>query len=411
MPYRIGALGTAAAVTALLVVPACSKPAPRPVAGDSATRSPTPPNPASTSSATATATGTSPAAASSPRCEQVLLARLTPAQRVGQLLMVGVPATDPAAGVRAVRAYGLGGVFLAGRSSAGVTATRTRVARLRRESATALRVPLTVATDQEGGLVQTLTGPGFDRIPTALQQGAESAGRLGSRTRAWARQLRAAGVDLDLAPVADTVAPGFGAANPPIGAYTREYARTPDDVSERIRTVVTALRAAGVGATVKHFPGLGRVRANTDTSTTAVDPVTDAQDPNLQPFRAGIAGAAAVMVSSARYPRLDGGNVAAFSPAVITGLLRHGWGYDGVVISDDLGAAVAVRDVPLGRRAVRFVAAGGDIVLDVRPGDAPALAAALLARARADAGFRRLLDAAALRVLAGKVRCGTASCR
>lgn len=323
--------------------------------------------------------------------------------------MVGVPAGDPAAAVRTVRAHLVGGVFLAGRSGAGTAATRAGIHRLRRGAAAI--VPLTVAVDQEGGYVQTLTGPGFNRIPTALEQGRKPASQLRRDTVAWARQLRAVGITLDLAPVADTVAPGSGAANPPIGAFQREYARTPGAVADRIRTVVPALRTAGIGATLKHFPGLGRVRANPDTSTAAVDRVTSPTDPNLQPFRAGIAaGAAAVMVSSARYPRLDRSNVAVFSPAVITGLLRRAWGYDRLVVSDDLGRAVAVQHVPLSRRAVAFVAAGGDVVLDVRTADAGVLAASLLREFTSNAGFRHRVDNAVQHVLADKKRGGLLSC-
>lgn len=403
VPHRRGAL---AAVAAMLLLPACSGPAPHPAAGGSHT-------PAARTAGTVTSApaARAPTPSPSPRCGQSALTRLTLGQRVGQLLMVGVPAADPAAGVGVVRAYALGGVFLAGRSDAGATATRAQVDRLQRRSTSALPVPLTVATDQEGGYVQTLSGPGFDPVPTALQQGAEPAAQLRSDTTAWARQLRAAGVTLDLAPVADTVATGFGAANLPIGAFSREYARTPDAVSARIRTVVTAMRAAGVGATVKHFPGLGRVRANTDTSTAAVDPVTGPDDPNLRPFRAGIAaGATAVMVSNARYPRLSGPTLAVFSPAVITGLLRRSWGYTGLVVSDDIGRAVAVQQVPLGGRAVAFVAAGGDVVLTVRTADAGTLAAALLARARTDPSFRARVGDAALHVLAAKARLGLIPC-
>jgi beta-N-acetylhexosaminidase len=85
------------------------------------------------------------------------------------------------------------------------------------------------------------------------------------------------------------------------------------------------------------------VWANTDTSTTAVDPVASVTDPYLGPFWAGIAaGVAAVMVSSATYPYLDSSTIVAFSSPIIIGLLRGRLGYRGLVGSDDLGQAVAV---------------------------------------------------------------------
>jgi len=98
------------------------------------------------------------------------------------------------------------------------------------------------------------------------------------------------------------------------------------------------------------------------------------------PFATGIrAGAPLVMVSSARYARIDPANAAMFSRAVVTDLLRGRLGYRGVVITDDVGLARAVATVPVGQRATRFIAAGGDIVLTARPSQAPAMLAAIAA--------------------------------
>jgi beta-N-acetylhexosaminidase len=88
-------------------------------------------------------------------------------------------------------------------------------------------------------------------------------------------------------------------------------------------------------------------------------------------------------------------------------------GYTGMVMSDDLGAADATQAVPVGDRAVRFVRAGGDLVLTIRPEDAAPMSAALIAAARADAGFADRLADAARHVLqakdvAGLLRCGRA---
>ena len=162
---------------------------------------------------------------------------------------------------------------------------------------------------------------------------------------------------------------------------------------------------------MKHFPGLGRVRINTDTGTGAVDSVATTRDPDLAPYRAAIgAEVVAVMISSARYPKLDGSNVAAFSPAIVTGLLRRQLGYDGLVISDDLGQAKAVARFSPGERAVRFLSAGGDLVLTVRTSDAGPMTRALVAKGTSSAGFQARLDAAARRVLSAKERLGLLGC-
>ena len=116
------------------------------------------------------------------------------------------------------------------------------------------------------------------------------------------------------------------------------------------------------------------------------------------------------MISSARYPRLDPDNIAAFSPAVVTGLLRERMGYTGLVVSDDLGAAVAASGVPVGERAVRFVRAGGDMVLTVRSADAAPMVGALVAAGQADPAFQARLTDAARHVVRSKYRAGLLKC-
>jgi beta-N-acetylhexosaminidase len=258
--------------------------------------------------------------------------------------------------------------------------------------------------------VQTLSGPGFEDIPTAHEQGRLPGGELAVATGSWAAQLRAAGITMDLAPVADTVPAGTEAANPPIGAFGRQYGSDPGKVAGAVGTVVTALQGAGVTATVKHFPGLGRVDVNTDTDVGATDPETTADDPFLAPFAVGVqAGTGAVMVSSATYPQLDPDRIAVFSPTVL-GLLRDRLGFDGVAISDDVGPAVALSGTPVGARAVDAVAAGVDVVLDKDPTHAVPMSEALADRATADPAFAARVRESAGRVLALKERFGLLTC-
>ena len=176
--------------------------------------------------------------------------------------------------------------------------------------------------------------------------------------------------------------------------------------------MVRGLQSGGVSATVKHFPGLGRVTGNTDTTTVGItDTVTGPGDPYLQPFQAGIdAGTRLVMVSSALYPKFDPDNQAMFSKAVITGQLRTTMGFVGVVVTDDVGAAKAVAAVPVGDRATRFVAAGGDLVLTAVPSQVPTMTSALLAKAHGEPAFAAQVQAAVDRVLALKQRAGLVQC-
>lgn len=340
-------------------------------------------------------------------CVAGTVGRMSLAGKVGQVLMIGTDVDAPSGLGDTVARYHLGGVFLHGRSSQSAAHLRSGITALQGRAG----VPLLISLDQEGGQVQTLKGADFPRLPSALTLGGKPPAEIRATTQDSAHRLAGAGISIDLAPVADTVPAGLGDGNPPIGAFDRQFGSDPTKVAAAIRTVVGASQNEGVLTVLKHFPGLGRVRANTDTSTEAVDSTTTASDPYLQPFAAGIqAGSGGVMISSASYPRLDAHNFAAFSPAIVTGLLRGRLGFHGLVMSDDLGAAVAVAGVPAGQRAVRFVAAGGDLVLTIKASDAAPMAAALTDRAQHDRAFAARLTDAATHVVAAKKRAGLLHC-
>ena len=304
----------------------------------------------------------------------------------------------------------VGNVFLHGRSGRGVRATAgvTREAKAAMGGRATGGVPLLVATDQEGGLVQTLTGPGFARIPSALVQSRWSPARLRAQARQWARQLRAAGVNLDLAPVGDVVPTSPDPrTNGPIGRFDRQLGSSAGEVRPRATAFVRGMSGVGVATAVKHFPGLGHVRGNTDTSASVVDDEVGPRDPGLRVFPdVARAGTSMVMTSTAVYRRLDPAQPASFSRPVVQRLLRGRLGFRGVVVSDDLGLAQQVRRWPPGRRATMFVAAGGDLALTVVPSDAAPMAGALVDAARRDPAMRHRVRQSALRVLAFKQRLG-----
>ncbi|MEU6510132.1 MULTISPECIES: glycoside hydrolase family 3 N-terminal domain-containing protein [unclassified Streptomyces] len=353
-------------------------------------------------------------ATSAPTCADRVYSAMTQAQRIGQLFMGGISAARPSTtDLRTLRDNHVGSVMLTGRGTAGTEATRKLVDGFRGQADTVSgrRVGLMVATDQEGGQVQVLSGPGFSPIPAALTQGTWPASTLRTRAAVWAAQLKAAGVDLNLAPVADVVPADLGTRNGPIGHHYREYGHTPDAVAVHSEAFAAGFAQAHVKTTLKHFPGLGRVIGNTDTTANVVDSVTTASDAYLTPFRSGIkAGSPFVMVSLATYTKIDAHHLAAFSPTVIRTLLRTQLGFKGVVISDDLGQAVAVRSFTPAQRAVDFLAAGGNLILTVKPSTVPAMAQAVSARMQKDAAFRADVADSVHRILAAKADAGLLSC-
>ncbi len=377
--------------------------------------------PPSTAASTTPATTARPPTTASPSvtvdpaaaCVEDILAGMSEAQRIGQLLMVGFDTNAPAGALDGLIAKQHVGnvIYLGGWNGAEkVTATSEHLQGQVSDAATA-GVGLMIAADQEGGEVHQLRGQGFTRPPSALEQGRMDPSALTAAATRWAREIKAAGVNVNLAPVTDTVPASLGRGNGPIGQYGREYGYTPKAVERGSVAFLDGMLAGGVEATVKHFPGLGRIRNNTDFFTTGItDDVTGPQDPYLEPFQAGIdAGAGLVMVSSARYTKLDPGVPAMFSQKIVTGLLRERMGYTGVVITDDVNAA-AVRSTPAARRAVEVLRSGGDIVLTGDASLAPAMIKALAAEAASDEEFGGALDASVDRVLTLKYRMGLLPC-
>ncbi|GAB6984234.1 glycoside hydrolase family 3 N-terminal domain-containing protein [Nocardioides pyridinolyticus] len=332
-------------------------------------------------------------------------------QRVGQLFMVGTPADRVDRRTRAqIGRYHVGNVMLTGRSYAGVRDPR-RVSRAMRGEVSAAstgNVRLFVATDQEGGQVRVLQGPGFSDIPSALVQGRWSLAGLRSSAKTWSEQLRDAGVNMNLAPVLDTV-PSKRAArhNPPIGKYDRQFGYTTRVVARHGLAFLRGMLDGGVTPTAKHFPGLGRVHANPDIADGVTDRVTTRRDAYLRPFRAAVRdGVPVVMMSTAYYERIDPRRPAAFSPVVVGTMLRGDLGFTGVVISDDLARAQQVAAIRPAARAVRFLKAGGDLVLVVDPDPLPAMYAAVLAKAQRSPAFKQRVNSSVLRILRAKDRQG-----
>ncbi|HTW19225.1 MAG TPA: glycoside hydrolase family 3 N-terminal domain-containing protein [Mycobacteriales bacterium] len=326
---------------------------------------------------------------------------LTPAQRVGQLFMAALPSSGAtAAQLTALRAKRIDNVILVNASSSGRTAvgaaTDVMVGNL-----TESGVSPFISTDQEGGEVQRLTGPGFEKMPTALAQGRMTSSALRSAATTWGKELAGAGVTLDLAPVADTVPKKDAKTNQPIGIYHREYGHTPAVVGPHVVAFIKGMTAADVDTTVKHFPGLGRATGNTDTTAGVTDP-TGPHSTFLEPFQDAItAGAQFVMVSSATYPKIDPNHLACFSKTIIGGMLRGTMKFTGVVISDDLGT-VALRKFPVGTRAVDFFKAGGTMLLDTTLGQIRPMVKAVVAEQAASPAFAKQIKTDVLDVLTAK---------
>lgn len=340
-----------------------------------------------------------------------VVAEMSLSEQVGQLLMVAQSSTKPSRSSRkTINDLHVGSVVLLGNSTAGRSRTRRLVGQLRTGAGQTDGVKVLVAVDQEGGLVQRLQGSGFTRIPTARDQAAWSDTKLRSRAKVWSTELGKAGVDANLAPVADVVPSKIGNANKPIGALRRGYGPNPEKVAHKTAAVVDGMHAGKTATAAKHFPGLGRVKGNTDDVAKVYDRTTTRHDPLLAGFEAEIEhGTDMVMISSAVYTKIDSRHPATYSPTVMQTMLRSDLGFSGVIVSDSLSGK-ALSKVKVGDRGVRFISAGGDLALSGSFAQLRPIRTGILSRAKSSASFRRQVEASATRVVIMKSRQGLTSC-
>ena len=401
-PVLLAALVGAGSLAGCSLIPGSSS------AGSSSSAKPKAPEPAASSAAPSPTAAASPApsATATATATDGPLAGWSLEEKVGQLMMVGVDAQAPKqSSNEAVDTHHVGNIFIAGRTTAGSQATQKVISSFTSKvgPGTTHATPMLVATDQEGGEVQVLAGSGFSDIPSALDQSAQPRDQLVASARTWGKELADAGVNMNLAPVADLVDIARPASNEPIGRWGREYGHDAATVSSQAGAFAEGMQASKVIPTYKHFPGLGRVKDNTDTSAGVVDSTTtrSADTAVSVIFGAAIAaGAPVIMVSSATYSLIDPSAPAVFSSTIVTDMLRREMGFSGVVITDDVSAAVQVQDVSAGDRAVRAIRAGCDLVLaSADPTVAADMVKALIATAQSDPAFAARVDESATRVL------------
>jgi beta-N-acetylhexosaminidase len=219
--------------------------------------------------------------------------------------------------------------------------------------------------------------------PSALQSATAEAGR----------ELRALGVNVDLAPVADV--PSVARA----ALAGRAYARDPARVAAFVEAAVRGYNRGGVAATAKHFPGLGGATTNTDKGSADVsESIADLRARDLPPFAAAVrAGVSLVMVGHARYPALDPAHIASQSPKVYD-LLRRDLGFRGVAITDSLEARAVISRSSVDSAALASIRAGADLLLTTGRGSFIRVYRQLRAAANGSPELRARIAEAASRV-------------
>ncbi|MFJ6939004.1 glycoside hydrolase family 3 protein [Streptomyces sp. NPDC101132] len=351
-----------------------------------------------------------------------LVARMSLAEKVGQLFVsrvYGHSATDPEPadaeknlaqfGVRTaaevVRRYHLGGVVYF--AWAHNTREPAQIAGLsdglqRAALAGPNPVPLLVSTDQEHGIIARIGRP-LTLLPGAMALGAAGSAEHARRAAEIAgTELAALGVAQDYAPVADV---NVNPANPVIGV--RSFGSAPGPVAELVAAQVRGYRAAGIAATAKHFPGHGDTETDSHYGLPRMGhSLKEWERLDAPPFEAAIAaGVDAVMTAHIVFPALDpSGDPATLSQPIVTGILRRRLGFEGVVVTDALDMAGVRQKYGNDRVPVLALKAGCDQLLN--PPDLDLAHRSVIAAVRSGELTEARIEESVLRILRLKARLG-----
>lgn len=277
-------------------------------------------------------------------------------EKIGQRLVVGFEGLTPPDYILDWLAQGrIGGVILFSRN----IATPEQVAALTYACHHAARRPILIAIDQEGGAVARLRA-GFTESPGGMALGAADSTALTEQVSAvLARELRALGINWNLAPMVDVT---HDTANPSVG--TRSFGSDGEMVSEFATAAIRGFQSESVAACAKHFPGLGNTPVDTHEALAVISGSVDyLWQQDLIPFRAAVlAGVQSVMVSHVKFESLDPEYPATLSPHIIQHLLREKIGFEGVACTDCMEMRAIADHYGPGESAVLAALAGNDIL-------------------------------------------------
>ncbi|WP_221482066.1 beta-N-acetylhexosaminidase [Cohnella xylanilytica] len=342
--------------------PPVSSPSPSQPASSPAEPSVTPTQPASpgaSSPASPSPSGSKePSAPTDP--VKTRMEKMTLEEKVGQLILAGLEGKElDAEAKRMIRDDKVGGVILYSNNVSDLKGTVALVNAIKRTNA-ANPAPIFVSVDQEGGRVSRLPSE-YVKFPANAAVGATGDADLAEAMgQLLGRALTSSGFNMDFAPVLDV---NSNPDNPVIG--DRSFGSSADLVSKLGLAELTGLRSEGVIPVVKHFPGHGDTSVDSHLDLPVVDK-TPEQLAKLEwvPFQAAVKNhAEAVMVAHILYPKIDPDKPGSLSKRIVGDILRGDMGYDGVVITDDLGMGAIAKHYPLAEASVMAIEAGADILL------------------------------------------------
>ncbi|MBS4913149.1 MAG: glycoside hydrolase family 3 protein [Veillonella sp.] len=286
-----------------------------------------------------------------------LMNSMSDADKVGQLILFGMNGTKVNDNVAYMLSeYKMGGIILFDRNMENKEQVSTLIKDLQSTARKSEKVPLFVAVDQEGGLVERMSDH-LINVPSAEKLGQGDVNEAAKLALASGKELKELGFNVNFAPVADI---GLG--------DHRSYGITAAEVTPFVKAVGQSYHDAGLIYSLKHFPGIGRTVTDLHKEgnmITASREELDATD--LKPYEELIPTVDnndyMVMVSHATYSGLDPDMPASLSKVIMQDLLRKQLGYKGVIITDDMEMGAVANHYSFGEMSVKSIQAGADIVL------------------------------------------------
>ncbi len=287
----------------------------------------------------------------------LFVSRMSDSQKIGQLMMVGLPGdTLDADGRYMLTEFPNGNVIFFDRNMKNPEQVKKLSADVQKEVKASTGLPAFIAVDQEGGQVRRMEAymPAMPSAAVLGQQSPEAAYHWAVET---GKALKEMGININFAPVVDLD-----------GAYERSYGKTPETVIPYAKAAIRGYTESGVMTSLKHFPGIGKVKTDPHLDGDVVSlsrQELDQQDG--KPFKDIIAGMDSektfVMVSNVTFPALDAKVPACLSRAIMKDILRDAYGYKGLVLTDDMDMGAMAKHYPFSEMGVRAIEAGADIVL------------------------------------------------
>ena len=286
-----------------------------------------------------------------------LVANMSDADKVGQLLMIGIHGktlNDDAKFM--INEYRVGGIILFDRNMESKDQVKSLIADINKTGKSAGLTPLFIGIDQEGGAVARMEDQ-LIKVPPAEELGKEPIEQAVSLAKQSGTELKDLGFNINFAPVADL---GL--------TYGRSFSTNPDEVVRYASAVGKAYDEAGLWYSYKHFPGIGKtdVDLHADTSVVPVSKETLLNEDTkvfVDLIKQSKPNTYAIMVSHAMYPQIDPDHPSSLSKAIITDWLRKDMGYNGVVVTDDMDMGALAKHYTFGDMAVQSILAGSDILL------------------------------------------------